>query len=297
MRLLILLLLVPMLLFAEDANLRYRVELSGLWDSNIGQNIMEESSLYGTPEVSVMAQVPLGKTDLLAGSGITYENYLQKRLATLNAPFLSPYLGVRRSFGRLRSTAKGKLAVYYSHSFKVAKTSYRFTLDNRIKLAKRAYLHVNGGAMYNDYALTSSDGMRYTTMLSFEKRFKRNILTGLEPYFDGEFNRAKSDTASYDQVEVGINSDCDLSIFDASFSVAVKSKTYGAAYEHPHTTEMITPQNRYALASLGISKTIKKLRLSLNGKLRFKDSNNPTMDYDRHTIGVSIRWSDTFFKR
>lgn len=293
----LLLVLLPIILFAKGVSLRYKVEMAGHWDSNIGQNIMEESSLYGTPEVGLSLQVPLGNTDLLAGSSITYENYLQKRLATLNAPFLSPYIGVRRSFGKLRLTAKGKFAAYYSHTFKLAKTSYRFTLDNRLKLASRTYLNINGGAMFNDYASNSSDGMRYTTMLSFEKGFKRKLLSDIEPYFDGEFNRAKSDTASYDQLEVGVKSGFDLSLVDASLSVGLKSKTYGAAYAHPHTTEMITPQNKYAIVSLGVSKRLNRLRFSLNGKLRFKDSNNPTMDYDRHTISVLIRWSDDFFSK
>lgn len=277
---------------ANSVSLKYKVEVDGYYDSNIGQNVTEESSLYAVPSVGLSLAVPLGPIDLLAGGTITYENYLQKRLATLNAPFLLPYMGVKGEFGPLSTTLRARYAVYYSYTFVVAKLSYRLESDNRISLKKRRYLHINGGVMYNDYASSSSDGMRYTTELSYEKRY-RKLITSVEPFLEGEFNRAKSDTASYDQLEVGLKSGFDLNIIDADLSVSLKSKTYGASYEHPHTMELFTPRNKYVEANVSLSRKIfKKMKIALSGKMRFKSSTNPTMDYDRHTIGLTLRWSD-----
>lgn len=292
----VLLLCLVSLLFAKGATLKYRLELDGFYDSNVGQNITEESSVYVTPSLGLGLTIPAGSVSVLAGGTVTYENHLQKRLSTLNAPFLHPYVGMRAKIGPVTSTFRGRYAVYYSHTFVVSKLSYRAELDNRISLKKGRVLNLDLGLMYNDYYTNSSDGMRYTTALSYRKRFKKGILSSVEPFVDGEFNRAKSDTASYNQIELGVKTDFDLKVLNAGIALSAKKKIYGAAYEHPHTTEIFTPENTYAVGLLTLSKEIqKKLRLSLSGKLRFKDSTNPTMDYDRHTLTFSIRWSDTFF--
>lgn len=296
MKKIVLLLTLVGLLCAKGPSLKYRLELDGYYDSNIGQNITEEASAYVTPSLGLGLTVPVGEVDILAGGTITYENHLQKRLSTLNAPFLLPYLGVRAKFGPINSTLRGRYAAYYSHTFVVSKLSYRVELDNRINLKKKRSLNLDLGLQYNDYYTNSSDGMRYATELSFRKRFSKKVIASIEPFFDGEFNRAKSDTASYDQVELGLKTGFDLQVVDADLSLSAKKKKYGASYEHPHTTEIFTSENKYAVGSLTFSKTIKKkVRLSLGGKLRFKDSTNPTMDYDRHTLAFSIRWSDSIF--
>lgn len=297
MKIVLFLLCLSTILLANGITLKYKVEVDGYYDSNIGQNITEESSLYATPSLGLSFLLPVGKSmDILAGGTVTYENYLQKRLATLNTPFILPYVGFRADIGPLTSTLRGRYAAYYSHTFVVAKTSYRLELDNQFRLKRKRYLWFNVGLMYNDYSTNSSDGMRYTTELLFQKRFKKRLLSSVVPFFEGEFNRANSDTASYDQFELGIRGGFDLKILNASVALSAKSKTYGASYEHPHSMELFTPKNKYAIGSLTLSKKIaKRLKISMTGKLRFKDSTNPTMDYDRHTIGLSIRWSDLLF--
>lgn len=278
-------------------SLKYKVQLKGYFDSNIGQNITEESSFYGTPSLGMALSVPVKKIAFLMGGSVTYENYLQKRLATLNSPFLYPYAGIRIKTKKFSSSFKAKYAAYYSHTFVVAKTSYRLTLENNFRLKKGLYLTLDGGVMYNDYATNSSDGYRYTTALSVKKSWRKKVISKVEPFFEGEFNKAKSDTASYDQLEAGIATDFDFNIFQAGISASLKRKEYGASYEHPHTNLLFTPINKYAVFSLAISKeVIKGLKISLTGKNRFKSSTNPTMDYDRHTITLSLLWSDFIIK-
>jgi len=288
---------------ADGTEFNYMLSAGYLYDSNIAQNINEEARGYFRPE----GYLRLRGTLFFGEIATTYENYIIERSPVLNSPFLSLSGGLDLvESEKFSYQSKLKLALYYgqksaydrddeSLSWFPAKKSYRW-YNNFLWNIDRSRIFFNTKILFNDYANQSQDAVRITIEPQYRYRFRvlRSQSIALKslsfvPAYEGNF--AESENVSYNYFEVGVNGTTKLWKSSLKLGLSYASKYFGGEINHPITEEQITVENDYFYTSgTWTIPIIDPLDFKVQGKLRFKGSNNPSYAWNRHTIGVSLMW-------
>lgn len=295
-----------------SAELQYKLSVGYVYDSNIGQNTNEVGKSYFVPEGYLKLKGE--KVPLFLKVASTYENYLTERSPVLNSPFLTVSGG--GEFGKKKLTYNTELraSLYYGQSaqdridggteptsWAPAKNSYRWYNDFELKL-KRQRIKLGTQMQLNDYGVDGKDGFRLILEPEYQYRFKvkkkdkvKLRYLSLMPEFEG--NYVKSDVYSYNYFAIGAGAGFKLWRSTLFTSVTYASKDFIGWVEHPHTSDLIDVKNRYVYTYGSWSMPIvADLSVKVKGKLRFKDSTNPSYDWNRHTIGIDLVWASTMGK-
>ncbi len=299
-------LLLPTLILA--ANLDYMFSAGYVYDSNIGQNTNEVGKGYFVP--GAYLKLKGEKTPLYVKVSSIYENYLTERSPILNSPFLSLSGGADFKKKQFSYGTELRAALYYgqsvqdsseSSSWATAKNSYRWYNDFGWKI-KRHRIHLNSNVQINDYGASGKDALRLTIEPHYHYRFKvrkkdKVKLSKLSFIPEYEVNLAAQDQYSYNYFSVGAGGSVKLWRTSLNLSLSYATKKFTGKIEHPHNGEMIDVANNYFYTTGSYTiPLVADLDLKLHGKVRFKESDNPSYAWNRHTIGAKLVWKSTFGK-
>ncbi len=309
-KLLLPLIVAPLLLTA--AELDYKLSAGYVYDSNIGQNITEVGKGFITPQVALKLQGE--KIPLFLKATSTYENYLTERSPVLNSPFLAFSAGGDWKTKKFKYGTELRASLYYGQSaqenadgtddpvsWASAKNSYRWYNDFGLRF-KRQRILLNTQMQINNYGDNGKDGFRLILEPEYQYRFKvkksDNIKVrylSLLPEFEG--NYVKSSPFSYNYTAIGAGANVKIWKSSLYMSISYATKNFLGEVEHPQTGEMLKVENNYfyTYGSLSIP-IVADLSLKINGKLRFKESTNPSYEWNRHTVGAKLVWSSTLGK-
>jgi len=301
MKKLLLTILTGTLLPLIGAELDYGVSVGYIYDSNIGQNINEFGKGYVVPDGFIKLKGT--KVPLFGKVAVVYDNYLEERSPLLNSPFLSVSTGteIRKEKFSYDGIVKG--ALFYGKSadsgFVPVKNSARLINDFSWKIAKHHQVELNTEMQANDYATTASDAFRLTVDPVYQYKFSvkksekvkfRSV--SLCPEYEGNF--AVSESESYTTGGVAIGSELKLWRTSLETSAGWASKKYKGTSAVTSTGDAESVHSTYLTIDGGYTVPIvSDLSFKVDGKLRFKNSNSASSDYDRHTIGAKLAWNSS----
>ncbi len=286
----------------SGSEINYMVSAGYIYDSNIAQNVNEVGKGYFLPE----GYLRLRGNNLFGEVAVAYENHVTERLPVLNTPFLAftsgLELGESDDFDFI---SKVKIALYYGQnvdyktdetiSWFSAKNSYRWY--NNFKWdVNRSRIFLNTKLQVNDYGGEAQDAVRFTLEPQYRYRFRtlksqKIALTSLSfvPVYEGNF--AHTDGYDYTYFEIGANTSMKFWGSSLKMGISYASKKFGGNLKHPITEEQITVKNNYFYTNGSWTFPIADpLDIKLQGKLRFKESNNSSYEWNRHTFGVKLVW-------
>lgn len=302
----------------RSINLDYSASIEFMFDSNIGQNINEENAAYVIPRLSFklndFTTIPWYiKTSLM------YDAYQQKQVPTLASPFVNVGTGFNFRKGKLNYKPEISALLYVAmnvdkvgekyddnvimENFIPVKRTIRLKNDISINM-KRNKFSLLSFIRRNDYgeedALDSRDEWRVGIKPIYKHKFKilkkdkvkiRSLSSLVE--YEGNFSNDLSENYNLVNVALGM----ELKMFRMSFNIlpSLSQKRFTTEIDHPHDDgRKIIPINKYFKLNSSLKiPIISDLGVVIGGKLRFKNSNNPTYDYNRHTFYVRLKWDST----
>ncbi len=288
---------------ANGTEFNYMLSAGYLYDSNIAQNVNEEGKGYFLPEGHLRL-----RGDVLFGEIATiYENYITERSPVLNSPFHSNSSRIDLENGDVFSfRSKLRLSLYYGQknasdredeplSWFPAKNSYRWYNNFQWDI-NRSRIFFNTKMQLNDYGEDKQDAFRLTIEPQYRYRFRvlstqAIALKSLSfvPVYEG--NVAANHNFSYNYWELGVNATTKLWGSSLKLGVSYAAKNFGGEIKHPILEEPITVENDYFYTNGTWTIPIfDPLDIKIQGKLRFKGSNNPSYAWNRHTFGIKLVW-------
>lgn len=301
-------LLLPLSLFA--AKVDYSVSAGYIYDSNIGQNTNEVGKGYFVPEGYL--QLNGEKTPLFVKVASVYENYLTERSPVLNSPFLTISGGAGLGKKKFSYDTELRAALYFGQSaqdraeggqepvsWAPAKNSYRWYNDFEMRMKRHRFI-LETQMQLNDYGDDGKDGFRLILEPEYQYRVKSKKSVKFTkfsflPEYEGNF--VKEDQFSYHYFGIGGGAGMKFWETSLNLSLSYATKQFLGWMAHPHTGELIDVSNSYFYTSGSYTiPLVADLSLRFHGKLRFKESNNPGFEWNRHTVGAKLVWRSTFGK-
>lgn len=303
--------LIPTFAASKDPiKFNYMASLSGKYDSNIGQNIMEEGMFYLSPALGV--QWYPAKGNIYTRLDMAYELHVQDRAPKYNEPLLDVGVGGELRSGIFRWTPELSGALWYANdvqkvwdttgqvlNFQLAQREIVF--NSPIKFITKSNWFIVG----MKYSLTdeigeANDASEILLEPSWSYRFpmkKKKAVqfksTGIETAVD--INIAKEETNSYTEGELGPQMTLRLGK-KGSLKLAgtYARRLYGGTVADPQSSDTIQELCSYWNVGTFLDvPVVSDLHIQAGGKLRFKESNISYDEFDRHTLFLRIKWDHT----
>ncbi len=295
-------------LVAAQPKLEYHASITGNYESNIGQNILEVAQGYVTPSVGAKwfpAHGPVyGKIDL------SYELHVQDRAPKYNDPLIDIGVGAPIRSGKFRITPELSYALWYANNVVLVSDSARNVrnfvvaqrkalIDLPMKLVfSRQVIEFGVKGSYTDDIGNEYDGidLSFDPAWSYRFKAKKRVPVQMKSFgVDGsiDLNLAEGDTKKYSQGEISPS----LAVrFGSKGSYASLSgnyarRIYGSPISDPQSSDSLKELISLFGASLFLDiSVVSDLHIQAGGKLRFRNSNISYDDWDRHTAFVRLKW-------
>ncbi len=314
----ILLFLIASLCLQADI-LDYSAAIEYQYDSNIGQNITEESGSYFIPELKLKL-TPWEKPGIFFRTDFAFDAYVDSRDYDDNSPLFDGGIGIDLGSKRLRYTAELSVQHYFgmnlytddhgeprdwvpvlrtwrvSNDFRKQWDSHRIDLFTDFSILEYGDESTDSGSVKNE-----DDGVlveitpRYRFKFGSTERafsFKR-----LESYLTYEQIWTHKAEKSYWRLKAGIATKISIGHPYLDLETWYGYKRYLEEREHNQTGIMEIPTVHYGVVKGAlIIPIVSDLSVYLGGDMRFRSSNYPSYEYNRHTAYVGIQW-DSSVKR
>lgn len=293
--------------------LYYGISVEYIFDSNVGQNINETNAHYVVPKLDLKLK-DFTSIPWFIRANFIYDAYQQKRVPTLNSPFVNLGTGFNLGNGKFSYDPEFSALLYVGmnvhidgdpaaemKNFVPVKRSLRFKNDITIE-SKKNKLEINNYIRRNDLGLTSTGNSEDEWRIEIKPKYvydvkvlKKDKIKIKEIFAELEYEGNFSDKVSESYNMFGLTAGMEFKLLIMSLDIAgrLAQKNFSTEIEHPQENGvMIKPVNKYAylISSLNIP-IISDLDFEIGGKLRFKGSNNPGYDYDRHSLSAKLKWN------
>jgi hypothetical protein len=267
------------------------------YDTNVPRNITEHAGWYPAPSLFAKLGSNNERNPLSVWAAVNYENHVEERSAVLNPPFARGGVSLDFSPPVIDIALDLSYASYHYPTWEITRNRYRLDIGITKHIGRRTlYLHTEN--MVNDYGDNDDDGVRVEATLGWRhdlRVLKSQKLALRDVGLSGqvEHNAARSDSASYVYGRMRVDGEVKLGAVALELGAAAAYRKYRGIREHPHTREKLYPENTYLFADSELTFPLPlNFELALRGKLRFKTSTYPSYEYDRHTVGIRLRWNN-----
>jgi len=281
---------------APSPSLYYALSGRVSLDSNVPRDTTEKFGWYAAPSVFLRGR-PLPDYDAFSlWADVCYENHVKGRSALFADPFFRGGISVKPSGTKFSTEIACHYLAYLDPGMHPERQGIRLVAEGALK-AGRHRPALNTYVMWNDYAYSGFDGVRYRARFSYAFRFKRSrsrapALCEAGARFCVQRNDARIEKYSYSRHWGGPTAEFRLRGTELSMASGLMHKVYDTARSPTITGEPITPRNRYLFVVAEISASLFAAASFESGaRLVFKQSNYPDFDYDYHRVFFRLTWT------
>lgn len=324
MRKSIIFILLALSIQAENRILKYNLGCKYQFDSNIGQNINNQSGNYVIPSLGI-AYYPFRKTDLFVQLNLKFDSYITERDIDDNSPFLSGKAGIKLGKKKLSYSPKIQLDQYIGmNSFNLQadiieenskswqpflrkyffKNSIEFNKKRNNLTGKLNIGYQNYGDLQRDTEIIKNeeDGFLYQVEIGYKrkiKNIKKNIRiknSGIIINYDGLL--ARTDKECFNRLSGSVNTKIKFWKTNLDLQFSIIQKTYTSKIKHPFSGDTINA----SIKTLHIEPTyeipiVSDLSLKTGAKLRFRRASIPEDEYNRHTVFALLSWNSSLKRK
>ncbi len=306
--------LLALLLFVNTVSAD--IEFSGgfryLYDSNIGQNITEESGHYIEPSIGVkyeFEEIPLS-----VSTDFVYDFYVTERDYDDNSPFWEVAVSSKFDIDQFRYTQELYYELYLGNDLYNGDGNVQnwvpvfqtISFDNSFRYSiNRSDIHLKTIFSYHGYGSekTNSDRISFEKegyylllapklQLSWSVKDKSVALKEVSGEFLYERSFLDRDVDSYNYWRVKATADIKLFYPRLKLAVTYGEKHYLGSEEQDHTGENVSIEKNYFTFTPKLEvPLVSDLTFGIGGKLRIKESNDPEQNYDRNTFYAEVKWN------
>lgn len=295
-------------IFSKEV-LNYSLSADFIFDSNIERNLTEVNKPYILPTLDLQLISPNNVPLYLTGS-IAFDHYLKERDYDDNSPFASLGLGFDKENKRIkfRSEISGQYYMGFGYEIGSEDESWKAVgrsadWDNRIsyqRKRKKYSLRVVGGI--EDYAKevdsikNDKSGYKLDVIPSFiykikKKKDKAIRLKSVGLNFSYEYFDAFSREDDFQRFSIPLEFKLKFFRADIDNEIELCKKTFMNSRVEDITKQNIKPYyNRISFGTDISIPIIADFKIVAGGKLRFRDSNWSSFDYNRHTCHLLLQW-------
>jgi hypothetical protein len=287
--------------FSVSYSFSITTSLSGdlTYDTNIPQNITEYEGFYAIPKIYFCIENFDRFKPVSVWCNINYGNYLKQRSPTLGKPFLSTGADLTFRPSSVVMKTMYSFSLYLYPTWETARTRHR--LDQYFKFLFGSHrLIPRFNFDIDDYGDNRYDGIDIDVSLEYRYRFrvlkKQNMAVRTASLQVEILNDLAEDTVvSYTEFSVSAKTELKFWQMSLDFTVGPAYRKFRAEVPHPQGNTLLQAENKYIRIGCNLDIPIwRGLSANINGKLRLKDSNNPTYDYNRHTFTIGLKWRNRF---
>lgn len=293
---------------SEDV-LNYSASLGFIFDTNISRNITESNRAYIIPELDFTFNSPNGIPLFLNGK-LAFDHYLKERDFDDNSPFVVLGLGIKKHKKKLAFTSQ-VFGEYYmgfgfetdsdNESWKAVERAAFVETELAYKKKKRIFsLNIKGGI--EDYGKDENGlkndktGYVFESMPSFNYKFKKKKgkkvrVKNVGIAFRYELKDAFFREDDFNRFSIPVKLQMKIYKFNIESEVEVSKKLYQNERINELTNNIVSPYyNRLSLGADISVPLVSHLSVNVGGKLRFRDSNWASFNYNRHTCHLFLTW-------
>lgn len=301
----------------------YHTSIEYQFDSNIGQNITEEPGGYVIPNIG-LSFYPIKKAPMYFTADLVFDCYVKERDFDDNSPLINGGIGIKLSTKKLKyltnfslkqfvgmnayspmdsiSSSKDWISVLRIYSLKNnfgrKLNNNRINIKTKISLIDYGDIVTDSGRIKNEedaYNLNISPSYQYNFKFKSKAPFKFKNVT-LKFNYEGNFAQCEEEKYNRFTATIGTNFKLLITIF--SLDAAYSQKRYTTQRIHPNSNKLIDIKTNYFIIKPNLTiPIISDLFIEIGGKLRFRNSNYPTYDYDRHTAYSRILWNSSIKRK
>lgn len=312
MKYLILTLFFVSLVSAKAPKIDYHGEISGNFDSNIGQNMLEQPKFYVTPSLGgswfPKQGIAFGRVDL------SYELHVLDRAPKYNDPLVDVGVGAEVKSGTFRITPELSFALWYVNKVTIGDnpTERNFVIAQRkVKLETpmklvfpRQIVKFGLIGSYTDEMGNQLDGLDISLEPGWSYRFKKKKKAFVQMRSAGadgslDFNLAKGNTKKFTQGEISPDMSVRVGKKGAyvSLSGSYARRIYGAPIPDPQSSDSLTELVSIISGSGFLDvPVVKDLHVQAGTKLRVRNSNISYDEWNRNTAFIRIKWDSSLGK-
>lgn len=315
------------LLFIHSLNasslLEYSASVEYQFDSNIGQNTTEVPGGYVTPNIAVTLY-PIKNIPIFLYTDLVFDSYITERNFDDNSPLIDGGIGIKLGTKKFKYITAISFKQFigmnvYTPNDSIGSSSdwistlRTYTLKNDFrKKIKKSRVDLKTEISLIDYGdnVTDSgtiknekDAFNLNISSSYQHDFKfnkdiparvKNVTLKLN--YEGNF--AYGEEEAFNKLTGTIGTDLKLLITTLSLDLSYSQKIYNTKRNHPNTNDLIDLKTNYIIIKSDITiPIISDLFIEVGGKLRFRNSNYPTYDYNRHTAYARILWNSSIKRK
>lgn len=294
---------------ADQPKLDYSASVTGNFDSNIGQNIMNQSKLFVAPALGAKwfpAHGPVfGRIDM------SYQLHVQDRAPKYNDPLIDAGVGAELKSGKFRISPELSYGLWFANdvTIKGDSTAKNFQLVLReislktpMKLVyPKQLIELGVGGSFTDDIGSDYDGISVAVDPSWSYRFKkkRNATVQMKSFGLGssiDLNLVKGKTKQYFQGEIAPEVAVRLGKKGGYVSLGgyYTRRSYFNPTSNPQGTdslkELLTVTGGSGFIDIPI---VADLHIQAGGKLRFRDCNISYDEWNRHNAYIRLKWDSS----
>ncbi len=288
---------------------RARVDYIG--DTNIEGTTSADSRGYFKPRLRVRL-FPFSDLPFYLQSEIIYDHYIRERDFDDNSPFISADIGFRPRGNKSRLYSEISYKHYMGYVLEEnEQENWRpvlkeFEFNNKIRMrVMRSNVDFILNARFNHFSSLYDNepweelgpsletGAEITYLRIRCKKSKSFCLENIQSSFFYEYCGFEKIRRSYNMFTFG--SGLNLKVLRTSINTFAKysRKIYMQERDNDSVGTVVPYYNRYDCGVLVTVPVIEYLDFRLGAKLRFRDSNWPNFDYDRHTFFIGLEWNSS----
>lgn len=295
-------------IYAKDI-VNYRVSFDYIFDSNISRNISEEGKSYPLPSIDMKLLSP-GKFPLYLKGSLAFDNYLKEREYDDNSPFVKVGFGtdVKKKRFKFSSEIAGAYFMGFGYEDENDKESWKAVIrtaswDNSFSYKKKrkiVALNIVGGVddygkeangIKNDksgYLLIAEPSFTYKLKKDKEKKIR---LKDIKLSFEYEYKDCYNRENDYNRFTIPLSFEVKFFRADIETELSISKKLYiNERDDNVLNNNVIPYYNRITVGSDISIPLISNLSIVAGGKLRYRDSNWRSFDYNRHTCHLLLQW-------
>lgn len=295
-------------LYAKEI-VNYKISVDYIFDSNISRNISEEGRSYPLPSLDMKLLSP-GKFPLYLKGALAFDSYLKEREFDDNSPFVEIGFGTDLKKKKLKFSSEIIGAYYMGFGYETEndeeswKAVIRKALwDNKIsykKKRKTIALNIIGGV--DDYGKdvdgikSDKSGYLFIAEPSFTYKLKKDKdqkigVKDITLSFEYEYKDCYNRKGDYNRFTIPLSFSFKFLRTDIETELAISKKLYQNEREDDLINKNVTPYYNRITVGTDISiPLISNLSIIAGGKLRYRDSNWRSFDYNRHTCHLQLLW-------